>query len=112
MSSVDIVTEDLADFGIKELHEAGELLRMLKTDEDSTQRLGDGVKIFFNRDSGNVFLSDADYNVAMVNQATGVLEDFYSCPECGHEGFLDEMWHKGNKGCKEYLKDIGAVNKR
>ena len=34
-------------------------------------------------ESGYVFISDEDYNVAIMNDDT--LEDFLICFECGHE---------------------------
>jgi len=97
-------TRDLMQFGYRELKLAGELLSALKTEKDKTKFLGDGVAVEFNPKSGHVFLIDEDLNVAMMNGDN--LEDFFSCPECGHEGFLDEMKHNGNKECKEYFKQI------
>lgn len=38
---------------------------------------GDNITIEFNPNSGNVFIVDDDYNVAMFNNDT--LEQFYSC---------------------------------
>lgn len=98
-------TRDLMKFGYRELALAGELLSALKTDKDNTRFLSHGVAVEFNPNSGNVFLVDEDYNVAMMNGE--MLEDFFSCPICGHEGFLEDMKHgKGNKECQEYLKQI------
>jgi len=49
----------------------------------------DGVKFAFNRNSGNVFLVNSDYQCAMMNG--GTLESFYSTPYSGLEGFIDEL---------------------
>lgn len=35
------------------------------------------------------------------------LEEWYNCPICGHEGFLEDMEHDHSKDCLEYLDDIG-----
>ena len=103
-------TIDLSKFGYRELGLAGELLQALKTDIDKTRFLGDGVSVEFNPNSGNVFLVDDDGNVAMMND--GILEDFFSCPQCGAEGFLEEVKdiknHSGSdkKECRDWIKQI------
>ena len=97
-------TRDLSKFGYRELKMAAELLTALTNDNNKTKFLGDGVAIEMNPNSGNVFLVDEDFNVAIMNGDN--LEDFFNCPECGHEGFLDEMEHEGDKECRRYVKDI------
>lgn len=98
-------TRDLSTFGFRELHLAGELLSAFKTDKDKTKFLtNDGVSIEFNPNSGNVFLVDADCNVALMNE--GNLEDWFTCPQCGHEGFLADITHKDSKECKRWVKEI------
>ena len=78
-------TRKIEEFGFVERQEAGRLLLALGTHHDKTDNMGDGVTVEFNPMSGNVFLVDDDYNVAMMNGHE--LETFYSCPECGNEGF-------------------------
>lgn len=88
------VTDDLSDFGTRELWEAGHLLQCYA--ENCPDFLTDGVKVWFNRNSGYVFLSDEDFNVAVIEdwQEDGEgnrlkplgLVQFFSCPECGEEG--------------------------
>lgn len=56
---------------------------------ENTDILGDGTTIAMNRDSGYVFLTDEDYRVVMMNG--NKLEEFFSCGECGHEGFREEF---------------------
>ena len=99
------VTNDLKDFGQRELAEAGKLLSALNTSNDKTEMLGSGVVVSFNTYSGLVFLTDEDYNTAMINPETGHLEDWYYCPECGHEGFKNEMTEDGEDCCKEYMRE-------
>lgn len=82
-------TTNLADFGYREL----ELLKNLiqaKMDqgfpEDFSLR---GVTVMMNQNSGNVFFTNDEYQVAMVNGDT--LEMFHTCGECGQEGFASEF---------------------
>ena len=49
----------------------------------------DGVKIGFNRQSGNVFLVNSEYHCCMVSGDK--LESFYYTPYQGIEGFFDEL---------------------
>lgn len=81
-------TTDMSRFGYRELGMAGKLLSGYAANP-STVELGDGVQVWFNVNSGNVFLCDEDFNVAMMNGDK--LENFYSCPNCGREGFADEI---------------------
>lgn len=81
-------TNDLTKFGVKELREAGELI--IAYADNPPDFLGDGVQVWFNMNSGFVFLGDNDFNVAMLNN--GKLEQFFTCPICGHEeGYLKEI---------------------
>ena len=97
-------TKDMSKFGYREIAEAGRLLTAYA--EQGCDHLGDGVAVWFNQESGNVFLSDEDYNVAMINGDK--IEPFYTCPYCGHEGFLEEMEHDpAAPDCTEYLESIG-----
>jgi hypothetical protein len=99
-------TNDLTKFGVKELREAGELI--IAYADNPPDFLCDGVQVWFNMNSGFVFLSDKDLNVAMLNN--GKLEQFFTCPICGHEGFKEDMKHgEGNKYCEGYLKEIGIL---
>jgi hypothetical protein len=102
-STSPIVTADLSDFGHRELKMAATLLAALS---ETHANLGDGITLYLNTHSGFVFLSDEDYNVAMMNGSE--LEAFYSCPECGHEGFANEMLHgEDDAECRRYLRDLG-----
>lgn len=104
----EITTTDLSKFGHREREMAAELLTASVKQGLPDDFNDDEVTVMMNMNSGNVFLTNADFQVAMMNGDT--LESFYSCPECGHEGFKDEMQHDGNSGCKEYLKDIGVTS--
>ena len=100
------ITNDLSQFGYRELAIAGKLLTQY-AERPTESGLGDGVAVWFNKNSGCVFLCDEDYNTAMLNGDK--LEKFYDCPICGHEGFKEDMQHNtGYIECQEYLVDIGV----
>ncbi len=77
-------------FGYVELAEAGRLLTVYKTHHDKTENMGDEVALEFNPNNGNVFLVDGNYNVAMMQG--NELADWYSCPQCGNEGFSGDEY--------------------
>ena len=93
-------TTDLSEFGFRELRMAATLLTAYC--DNPPDYLTDGVQVMFNAHSGCVFLTDEDYNVAMMNGDT--LEPFFSCPECGGEGFAEDM--PDNDCCQTYLKEM------
>lgn len=103
----EIVTSDLSQFGYRERKMAAELLTASVEQGFPEDFDDDGVTVAMNRNSGNVFLTNAEYQVAMMNGDK--LESWYSCPECGHEGFKDDMEHDGNAECRRYLRDIGVI---
>ena len=80
-------TDDLRAFGFRELKMAAELLSAYC--QDPPGFLGHGVHLMMNTYSGCVFLTDEDFNVAMMNGDR--LEQFHFCPECGAEGFAEDM---------------------
>jgi hypothetical protein len=103
-----MVTKDLLHFGSEEKKTAGELLSVLGTENDKTHFLGDDVQLFLNDESGCVFLSDSDYNTAMLDD-DGDLRDWHNCPVCGSEGFLEDL-HDGepasDEECQEWFDDL------
>lgn len=100
----EIVTKDLSQFGFIELKEAGLLLTEY-TNTHNQLELGNGLAVWFNRNSGNVFLCDEDYNVAMLDD-DGELKMFYTCSECGNEGFDVEFKDQDCRCCKNIYKDL------
>jgi hypothetical protein len=100
-----MTTTDLKDFGIREKRLASELLTAYKTDKDLTKNFyDDEVTVMFNQNSGYVFLTNSEFQVAMI--VDGFLTDFYSCPNCGCEGFESDLEEDGDNCCREYLKEI------
>ena len=112
MDTKEIVISDLSKFGYREKEIAAKLLtamcKGLPEDFDD-----DEVTVAMNTNSGYVFLTNSEYQVAMFNGDN--LESFYSCPECGCEGFFNEIGidnHSGEKSalkeCKAWIKDVEA----
>lgn len=113
MTTQEITTTDLAEFGAREKAMAAELLTAMGKGLP-IDFYNEGVTVMMNRNSGNVFLTNSEYQVAMLTD-DGKLESFYSCPECGHEGFLADMKHENeasgdpvnkSKECKRYYREI------
>lgn len=103
-----IITKDYSEFGHREKEMARDLLQAYGTNDDKTEYLGQGVEVYFNLHSGYVFLSDEDYNVAIMNGST--LEDFIHCPDCGGEGVASEFAEDNtDECCQEYANDMGLT---
>tara|TARA_Y100001938_G_scaffold145926_1_gene223686 strand:+ start:700 stop:1038 length:339 start_codon:yes stop_codon:yes gene_type:complete len=85
----DAYTEDLTKFGYRELDIAGDLLKAIKKGLPS-DFYEEGIKLGFNTYSGNVFLTNEDYQVAMVDD-DGKLYSFYSSPYDGLEGSYEDL---------------------
>ena len=81
-------TENLGEFGIRELDLAIDLLQAAKKGYPS-DFWTEGVKIGCNTSSGSVFLTNDDYDVCM--DADGELYTFYTSPYDGLEGFLWDL---------------------
>lgn len=81
----DTYTENLADFGARERKMAGKLLLAGLPEAFDEE----GVKLAFNRNSGNVFLVNDSCQVAMMNGDD--IELFYSTPYSGIEGFAADL---------------------
>lgn len=107
----EVTTTDLAQFGNREKAMAGDLLKAMADKGLPKDFYDDEVTVMMNRNSGNVFLTNSNYEVAMMNGDD--LESFYSCPQCGCEGFYEDIGldnHTGtDKGeCRRWIKDVKA----
>jgi len=100
-----IVTTDFAKFGYRELEITGKLLIIYA--EYGVSFLGDGLTINLNINSGYVFLSDEDFNVGVLEDATAHIVQFFSCMECGHEGTQEEALEED----KDFLTYEGFCSK-
>ena len=97
-------TTNLADFGYREIKMTRDLLDAMIEEGLPENFYFEGVTPMFNRNSGFVFLTNDDFQVAMLKD--GKLEMYYTCPECGEEGFREDLEDSPNNCCKEYLKDL------
>ena len=87
-------TEDLADFGYREQEEAKNLFQAWRESGLPVDFWNNGVKIGFNMNSGYVFLTNSDYQVAMCTtneQDQLELYSFYTSPYEGKEGSFEEL---------------------
>jgi hypothetical protein len=97
-------TTDLSNFGYRELKITRDLLDAMITDGLPENFHEKGLTTMFNRNSGFVFLTNDDFQVAMMNGEN--LEMYYTCPECGEKGFKEDLEKSLNKCCEEYLKEL------
>jgi hypothetical protein len=108
-STQNSVVTDLAQFGYRERKMAAELLTASVEQGFPEGFMDEGVTIAMNMNSGYVFLTNEDFDVAMMNGDK--LETWHSCPYCGHEGFKEDMAHEPQAAdCTEYLQQIGVVD--
>jgi hypothetical protein len=99
-------TQNLSNFGYRELEIATKLLHALAENEWNSEDdgLGNEVRLEFNPQSGSVFLVDEDCNVAVLNDS-GKIESWLSCSECGKEGPRSEITFSDyNNLCEECAK--------
>lgn len=102
---------DLGKFGYRELELAKEILTAIIEHGYPEDFSDSEVQIAFNPTSNYVFLTNDEYQVAMV--VDGKLESWYYTPYSGHEGFysdlVDDMksypenWDDADI---EYIKDL------
>jgi hypothetical protein len=88
-----IVTSDLSKFGYRELDRAGDLLKAYA--EFGFDDM-DNVQLVMNTNSGYVFLTSEDSSTVLMMNGDK-LEKFYSCNECGNEGFANEVMTKSGR---------------
>lgn len=99
MEPNQVTTTDLADFGYREIREAIDLLDMWMKHGLPENFYEDEVRVMFNVHSGYVFLTNSEYQVAMIRGDK--LEESLACPECGREGFIEEFERNSDcKGCR------------
>lgn len=97
MEDSTLIEASFEGFGYREMAMAAELLEAY-SNSPAEFLDQETLKVCLNKNSGYVFLSDGEYNVGMMND--GELQQFFSCPECGHEGFKDDF--EDHKDCEGY----------
>lgn len=86
-------TTNLADFGAREKETAEHLLKAMRVSGLPADFNDDGVEVMFNTMSGNVFLTNSDFQVAMLvdEENSDELASFYNSPYEGKEGFFSDL---------------------
>ena len=115
MANYDVTTTNFADFGWRERKMATELLTA-SCDQGFPEDFEDsGVTIMMNKNSGNVFFTNEEFQVAMMNGDT--LESFYTTPYESYEGFADDLHDQfiedsdnWNSNDVEYLHDMKIIS--
>lgn len=90
-------TTDLSQFGYREKRMAAELLLAMCDQGLPDEFYDDEVTVMMNQNSGNVFLTNSEYQVCMLNGNR--LEMWYFCGECGDEGFAEDIEWDSEHGC-------------
>jgi len=108
-------TTNFADFGWRERKMAAELLTASCEQGFPEDFEDDEVTIMMNQDSGNVFFTNSEYQVAMMNGDK--LESFYYTPYEGKEGFADELkedylsnYQSWNAEDVDYIHDLEIIS--
>lgn len=87
----------LGSFCYREREEAIKILQAWQAKGLPDDFLMDGVELMANNMTGYVFLTNSDYQVAMMNGDS--LESWYSCSYCDEEGFKEDCILNDN-GCE------------
>ena len=109
-----MTTTDLSQFGNRELGMAGELLTAY-SENNLTQLARDyfddsEITVMMNQNSGNVFLTNSECQVLMMNGDD--LDLFIVTPYNGNEGFMDELieeYEDMHHEDKEYLLNMMSI---
>ena len=82
-------TTNFAEFGRREIVMTRDLLDAMIEQGFPSDFYDGSVTVMFNKYSGNVFLTNDEYQVVMLNGDK--LESFYNSPYEGKEGFFDDL---------------------
>lgn len=113
MANRNSVITNLAEFGYRELEEARNLIDAMLKNGLPEDFYDEGVVVALNRNSGYVFLTNYEYQVAMVDD-NGKLYSLYHTPYYGHEGSYEDLvkealnreWNDEVTEDYEYLRDL------
>ena len=101
-------TANLSLFGYRERANAEKLLHEWNNQKLPIDFYDENVHLMMNQNSGDVFLTNSEHEVAILNG--GKLKSYYSCPICGHEGFLEDIEHTSEEaGCKQWINSIKEI---
>ena len=97
----DVTTTDLSKFGSRERRLLVELLTAWDKQGLPHNFYDEDVVPIMNTNSGCVFLTNSEYQTAMMNG--NKLEMWHNCPNCGHEGFAEDC-QLNDDGCNECME--------
>lgn len=106
----NITTTDLADFGSRERAMLIELLQAWQSQGLPDDFSLDEVRPMMNTRSGDVFLTNEEFQVAMMNDDK--LDTWYNSPYESKEGFFDDLvteYADMHPDDQEWLRDIASV---
>lgn len=95
-----MITQDFSEFDKIDLNHAAILLKIYAKDKSI---LGNGVNLFLNTSSGEVYLQDENENKAVANLVDEKIELVWKCPDCGYEGFEYELI-ENQECCKKFVE--------
>ena len=107
----EATTTNLADFGYRELAMVRDLLTAMIDSGLPDDFEDSGVQPMMNRNSGNVFLTNEEYQVAMLTDE-GKLESFYWLSYAGNEGFAEDLFidfENGNISDNDYEELVNIL---
>lgn len=105
MKPQEITTTNLADFGSRERGILIDLLTAWEKQGLPDDFYEEDVVPMFNRNSGSVFLTNSEFQAALINGSK--LETWHNCFNCGHEGFIEDcqLNDNGCECCKPTFKE-------
>lgn len=104
-----MTTTNLSDFDYRELAILKDLIGAMIEQGLPYNFSDDEVAPMMNQNSGNVFLTNSDYQVAMLNGAD--LEMFYTLSYHGTEGFASDLYDEFKSGNieQEDLEELADI---
>jgi hypothetical protein len=88
MRTQEIVTSDISHFGRRERELLIDLLSAWNQQGLPDDFYDENVIPMSNGNSGYIFLTNSEHQVCMMNDDK--LEMWYTCSNCGHEGFAED----------------------
>lgn len=104
-----MIITDLSDFGYRELVMLEELIKAMRKQGLPDDFYDDEVHPAMNTYSGDVYLTNSDYQIAMMNGDE--LETWYFLSYHGNEGFLDDLLAEYDNGNiqKEDWEELASI---
>lgn len=93
-------TKNLEDFPIYALKKTADIINELIKSGFPAEFNQQGIKLELCPDSKFVYLTNDDHQVCLINTKNpSSLEIFFTCGNCGHEGFYDDICYGPDDRC-------------